>query len=484
MKSLNRGVPALVVAVAITVLGIPAGPAAFAVPAPTCQVWVTSRTSNHPTLIDGVTSQTSTLDIGDTSWKVAMTPDGSKAYVATDTSGIKVIDIAGNYQLSTINRASFVVATSLDGTKMYTTDWSPGVVHEYDTATDTATGRSANTDINPTHMTVSPDGAFIYVANYNSNPATVTKIDTSTFTATNHQVDPAPPQPAGLVVSPDGSKLYVVLYAVGQVKEIDTATMSVQRTVSTSAQPRDVAVNSAGSKIYVNSVLGNSVEVIDTTTFQITAVIPVGNVPQKLAISPDDRFLFVANQGSDTVSKIDLSTNTVVETIAVNSQPYGIAIGPLHCTTVAPQVAVPAVPIWRVSMDPAGGVCTEGSSSHDDEWTSVFVGYRYLPGASDCERDGYSFTGWADAAEPEVPLTLPLLVDPSDGEKRWFVASNLSLLAVWKLDEVELDDLTGTSPGEFVGGPDRATAEGGGVVDGYYIPPGTQFGPWMLATPR
>lgn len=38
------------------------------------------------------------------------------------------------------------------------------------------------------------------------------------------------------------------------------------------------------------------------------------------------------------------------------------------------------------------------------------------------------------------------------------------------------DNLSGTAPGAKVGGPDRATAEGGAVVDGFYIPPGT-FGP-------
>ena len=135
-------------------------------------------------------------------------------------------------------------------------------------------------------------------------------------------------------------------------------------------------------------------------------------------------------------------------------------------------------------MDPEGGECLDGGRSHDDEWTSVFVGYRDLPGAADCSRDGYSFSGWADSEEPEEVLTLPFLTDPSDDVKRWFVSSNHSLVAVWKKLDEDLDDLRGTTPGAFVGGPDRVTAEGGGVVDGYYIPPGTQFGPWMLAIPR
>jgi hypothetical protein len=35
----------------------------------------------------------------------------------------------------------------------------------------------------------------------------------------------------------------------------------------------------------------------------------------------------------------------------------------------------------------------------------------------------------------------------------------------------------GTAPGTIVGGPDRRLPNGGGVVDGIYIPPGTIFGP-------
>ncbi len=146
----------------------------------------------------------------------------------------------------------------------------------------------------------------------------------------------------------------------------------------------------------------------------------------------------------------------------------------------APVVAV--TPIWRVGLDPNGGACADGDRRHDDEWTSVFVGYRYLPGAVECERDGFEFSGWADVELPDEVVDLPILADPTDGAKRAFLAANADLIAVWKEVEVELDDLTGTAPGAFVGGPDRRTREGGGVVEGYYIPPNTLFGLWMLAS--
>lgn len=328
---------------AFTVAGFPTKSMVFATP-PVCQVYVTSLRGNHITIIDGVTSQVSSLAVGDLTWNVAVTPDGSKAYLATDNTGIKVIDVDGGYSLSTISEASFILATSPDGNKLYTAGWSSGVLKEFNTSTGVATGRSGSTGTNPGAIAVSPDGAHIYVANYNSSPATITKIATSTFTATDHQVDPGGVSPAGVAVSPDGTKLYSVLYFGGKVQEIRTSDMTVLRTVVVPNNSRDVVTNSTGSKIYVTSSNTNYVIEIDTLTFAVTDTIVVGVQPQKLAISPDDRFLFVTNETGNSVSKINLSTNSVVDTITVNDRPFGIAIGPSNCTTIAPPAPVtPAV---------------------------------------------------------------------------------------------------------------------------------------------
>ncbi|MEN9804552.1 MAG: hypothetical protein RIS41_1399 [Actinomycetota bacterium] len=88
------------------------------------------------------------------------------------------------------------------------------------------------------------------------------------------------------------------------------------------------------------------------------------------------------------------------------------------------------VPVYRATLDPAGGTCID-ESSRSTPWTSVFVGYRYLPNDTDCTRPGHVFTGWSDTATGE-PAELPLLTDPSDGQKRSFVASNLDLTATWQ----------------------------------------------------
>jgi hypothetical protein len=109
-------------------------------------------------------------------------------------------------------------------------------------------------------------------------------------------------------------------------------------------------------------------------------------------------------------------------------------------TAVAPPPA-PVSPIWRASLDPNGGTCVD-TTSHTDTWTSVFVGYRYLPNATDCTRAGYTFTGWANTTTPNTPTGLPLLTDPSDGTRRNFIAANADLIAIWTADPEPITNLT------------------------------------------
>ena len=96
--------------------------------------------------------------------------------------------------------------------------------------------------------------------------------------------------------------------------------------------------------------------------------------------------------------------------------------------TPRPQISLP---IWRATLDPNGGTCAD-NTPRTATWTSVFVGYRYLPGPTDCSRPGHVFAGWADTTTPTVARTFPLLTDPSSNTQRYFVAENVDLTAIWK----------------------------------------------------
>ena len=89
----------------------------------------------------------------------------------------------------------------------------------------------------------------------------------------------------------------------------------------------------------------------------------------------------------------------------------------------APSAVATPSPI-AITLDTSGGSCGAATSG-------TSIGYRYLPAATECTRPGYTFSGWARTSSPTVSLDLPLLVDPRDGVRRYFVASSLDLVAIW-----------------------------------------------------
>ena len=107
------------------------------------------------------------------------------------------------------------------------------------------------------------------------------------------------------------------------------------------------------------------------------------------------------------------------------------ACNPVPPPTPAPNTpTLPIVALWSATLDPARGSCVDGIA-HTEIWTAFFLGYGYLPGASDCTRNGFAFAGWANATTPTTVRTFPVLIDPSDGAMRSFVAENVTLVAVW-----------------------------------------------------
>jgi uncharacterized repeat protein (TIGR02543 family) len=108
--------------------------------------------------------------------------------------------------------------------------------------------------------------------------------------------------------------------------------------------------------------------------------------------------------------------------------------------TVTDYPSLPVTPVWRVTLDPNAGTCVD-STERTEPWTSVFVGYRYLPNATDCTRPGYTFTGWATTTDPGTSVTLPNLVDPSDNQRRAFLAANANLIAMWTPDPTPITDV-------------------------------------------
>ncbi|MBU3717213.1 MAG: hypothetical protein FGM45_02790 [Actinobacteria bacterium] len=91
----------------------------------------------------------------------------------------------------------------------------------------------------------------------------------------------------------------------------------------------------------------------------------------------------------------------------------------------------PPTTVYRTSFDPAGGTCRAGGVSYSKPWSTTFSGSMYAPGPADCSRPGFDFKGWARASAPSVVGSFPLLIDPSDGALRFFVAESIDVVVVW-----------------------------------------------------
>ena len=227
---------------------------------------------------------------------VAVSPDGAKLYVVDniDYPGqnppeypvVKVFNTTDySYTSVPVGAAPRLlngIAVTPDGTKAYVANTdvgNTGADHQVaviDTATNTVTA-TVLVGNDPNGVAVSPDGAKVYVSNMYDNNVSV--IDTATNTVTASV--PVGNYPNGVAVAPDGSKVYVANGGYNDVSVIDTATNTVTATVPTGTNPQGVSVTPDGTKVYVAN-WGNQpgeVSVIDTTTNTVITNVPVGTDP-------------------------------------------------------------------------------------------------------------------------------------------------------------------------------------------------------------
>jgi YVTN family beta-propeller protein len=305
--------------------------------------YITNAGSNTVSVIDTATNTiTATVPVGSNPNGVAVTPDGTKVYVANSDwdnvfaiDTVSVIDTAINNVTATVDVGGSPsgVAVTPDGTKVYVTNDGSNTVSVIDTATNNVTA-TVPVGTNPRGVAVSPDGTKVYVANsdwWNSVSAidTVSVIDTANDTVTaNVSVGS---WPLGVAVNPNGTKVYVANYGSNTTSVIDTATNKVTDTVPVGWGPVGVAVSPDGTKVYVvNYHTPQNVYVIDTATNKVTATVPVGKFSHGVAVTPDGTKVYVTNDGSNTVSVIDTATNNVTNTVKTGSRPmsWGQFIGP------------------------------------------------------------------------------------------------------------------------------------------------------------
>ncbi len=238
---------------------------------------------------------------------VAITPDGTRAYVthhmffpgSRSAGSVSVIDTDPgstdfNKVVSTVEvgRIPDDVAITPDGSRAYVTNLYDGTVGVIDTD-------PGSTDFNKVVSTVkvggylygvaiTPDGTRAYVTSYDAynRRGHVAVVDTETDTVIDAiETDGFAYEVA---ITPDGTRAYVTSIDVytrrGHVEVIDTETDTVIDAIEMAGFPRGVAITPDGTRAYVAAIW--SVQVIDTSNNSVVDTLPMEGSVTEVAITP------------------------------------------------------------------------------------------------------------------------------------------------------------------------------------------------------
>ena len=161
---------------------------------------------------------------------IAITPDGSTAYVAgVNSSTVTPIDTSTDAVGNpiTVGNGTDGIAITPNGTTAYVASSNDDRIIPINLATNTA-GTPIQLEVSPVAVAVSPDGNTVYAVS--SNDDSVTPIDTATNTAGN--AINVGNGPDAIAITPNGATAYVVNATDDDVTPITLATDAVGSPIS------------------------------------------------------------------------------------------------------------------------------------------------------------------------------------------------------------------------------------------------------------
>jgi YVTN family beta-propeller protein len=289
------------------------------------------------------------LRVGNSPRGVAVSPDGSRVYVANyDDDTLSVIDTsavaalpgaaggvgdktgaralggsggAGAYTNKLVT-STITVGNGPSGVAVN----SQNTVYVTNNLADNMTVIAANGTINTIAVGDGPNGVatiypLVFVANRNS--------DNVTFIGNPGPI--AVGNSPFSVAYPAGSLVYVTNYLSDSLSVINTATSTATSIlVGDVSGPVGIAANQAGTRLYVTNANNGTVSVINAFTRTVIATIAVQPNPRGVAINPAGTRLFITDASDNRVAVINIADNSVAYTPTVGSSSsyLGIASNP------------------------------------------------------------------------------------------------------------------------------------------------------------
>lgn len=246
--------------------------------------------------------------------EVTVAPDGTKAYIThvavapadnlpvTDT--VVVIDLQRNRVATQIpvGPASFSLALSPDGGRLYVPDWRENALQIIDTSSNTVITRIAVGN-GPDAVGVSPDGSRVYVSHTGSDDLWVLDASTRQVIAKiplgGDTTDPAPTR---IGIAPDGSVAYVANTNNNTVTAIDLRTNTVIRRIPVGQVPVSVAIVARAPEVPEREPNN------DLPQANPLSLVPDNVLVVKAAMTPAtdvDLFAFDGRAGQQLVADVD-----------------------------------------------------------------------------------------------------------------------------------------------------------------------------------
>ena len=318
------------------------GPDALALTPDGRLLLVANQVDSSVTLIDTTTNAIlTTLPAPNFPMDVAVSPDGRVAYVVGHGEDrVAVIDLATREVLTSIALPGrqvrpYAVAFAPDGSRAYI-----GTESEALYRIDPVTHRVVASISKPAtgwsngSLVITPDGSTAFLSSFDGNWVTKFNLITDQLVQI-FDFD----QPEGLALSPDGSRLMVGRFGFSGLTDQDWRVTMLDPTngevmggvdivspaphVAWQNDIQGMAFTPDGSKLYVAVVDSDGIYVVESATLDVTGLIPLTAFahyrPTRIVISPDGATLYVADNYPQpaAVSMIHLASG-VVEIIQSN----------------------------------------------------------------------------------------------------------------------------------------------------------------------